>query len=267
MLRRTRTLLSVSFAHMLEYRAELFLWMLASVMPFIMMGLWVSASSDESANYALGPLEFARYFIAMFIVRQLTMIWVIWDFEWHVVEGRLSPYLLQPMDPVWRFIAGHVAERGARGPFVLVLLVLFFVLYPDAWWVPALRDVGLCVLAVVLAFLLRFMMQYTMAMGCFWVERASGMEAMTFALYMFLSGMVAPLEIFPPSVREIAMWTPFPYLVYFPSTLLVDSAGAAAGGLDIARGFAVLTGWLVVFTLLNRWLWRMGLKHYSAMGA
>jgi len=36
---------------------------------------------------------------------------------------------------------------------------------------------------------------------------------------------------------------------------------------DIPRGFAMGLAWLVLFWLVNRWLWRKGLQHYSGMGA
>jgi ABC-2 type transport system permease protein len=259
-LRRARVLLAVYFANVMQYRAEIFMWALSNLMPFIMMGLWVTAS--DGGDYALTSVEFAQYFVAMFLVRQFTIVWVIWEFEWHVVEGRLSPFLLQPMDPVWRFVATHIAERGARMPFTAGLLVLFFVLYPEAWWVPGLDDAALALAATVMAFALRFLMQYSLAMACFWVERAAAMENMTWVFYLFLSGMIAPLEIFPEPVRQIALWTPFPYLIYFPSRMLVDSSAV-----NLTQGFGVLALWIVAFFVLNRVLWRLGLKHYSAMGA
>ena len=96
-LSRIKTFLSVYYAYMLEYRAELLLWVLANSLPIIMMGVWTQAS--QTGQFDFGPLDFARYFISVFIVRQFTIVWVIWDFEREVVEGRLSPRLLQPIDP------------------------------------------------------------------------------------------------------------------------------------------------------------------------
>jgi ABC-2 type transport system permease protein len=36
---------------------------------------------------------------------------------------------------------------------------------------------------------------------------------------------------------------------------------------DILRGILVMLGWILLFFLWNRWLWRKGLKQYSGMGA
>jgi ABC-2 type transport system permease protein len=257
--RKAKTLLVVYYAYMLEYRAELILWVLSGTLPLILMGVWVEAS--QNGNFALSPVQFVRYFLAVFLVRQFTVVWVIWEFEREIVEGKLSMRLLQPIDPGWHHLASHLAEKVARLPFSFVLIGLFFWLYPQAFWIPSLAQILLFLLSVTLAFLLRFIMQYTMAMLAFWTERASAIENFSFLFFLFLSGMIAPLETFPPIVRAIAVWTPFPYLIDFPASLLVGLPQ------NVAAGFAAMLGWGAVFWVLNRWLWRRGLKQYSGMGA
>ncbi|MGF1495518.1 MAG: ABC transporter permease [Elainellaceae cyanobacterium] len=254
-----RTLLSVYYAYMVEYRAELLFWVLSGSLPLILMGVWSQAAA--TGQFDLSPLEFIRYFIAVFLVRQFSVVWVIWEFERQVVEGTLSPKLLQPLDPGWHHFASHFAERFARLPFVFIILGAFFALYPEAAWLPSLPNLLLTLLVVSLAFALRFTMQYTFALFSFWTERASALEDLWFLLYLFLSGMIAPLEIFPPAVRAVVVWLPFPYLIHFPASLLVGLPT------DVPRGIITMLVWLGVFWGLNRWLWRQGLKQYSGMGA
>jgi ABC-2 type transport system permease protein len=67
--------------------------------------------------------------------------------------------------------------------------------------------------------------------------------------------------MFPESVRQVAMWTPFPYVIHFPVALLIGLP------VDVGRGFLMMIGWCGIFFIWNRWLWRRGLKRYSAMGA
>jgi ABC-2 type transport system permease protein len=259
LLRKVRVFLSVHYAYMVEYRAELILWVLANSFPIIMMGVWMQAS--QGGRFALSPIDFAHYFISIFLIRQLTIVWVAWEFEKEVVEGRLSPRLLQPIDPVWHHVAGHVAERFARLPFTLLLMALFFVLYPQAFWIPNFFNFGMAIAFTILAFVLRFLIQYTFAMFAFWTERATSIEQFWFLFYTFLSGMIAPLTVFPAEMREFLMWTPFPYLLYFPASLLVGLP------VHLGQGLGVVLVWCGFFWVVNRWLWRRGLKHYSGMGA
>ena len=123
--RKARVLLLAHYAHMLEYRAEIFLWALSNSLPIILMGVWIQASSN--GNFDFTPQEFARYFFSVFIVRQLTTIWVIWEFEREVLEGKLSLRLLQPIDPVWHHVARHLAEKMTRLPLIAIFCGLFFI--------------------------------------------------------------------------------------------------------------------------------------------
>lgn len=257
--RKIGTLLSVQYASMMEYRTELYLWALSGVMPFFLMGLWMKASSTP--GMPLDETGFARYFLAVFVVRQLTNVWVVYEFEYDVVSGRLSPYLLQPLDPVWRYLAGHVGERAARLPFIAALVALFFWIYPKALFMPQWQGLLLAMAAMAAAFALRFIMQYAFSMLAFWTERANAIEDLFFMLYLFLSGFLAPLDLFPPTLRELALLTPFPYLVYLPAQLLTGAP------VDAGKGFVIMAAWAVVFWLIQRLLWFRGLRRYAAMGA
>jgi ABC-2 type transport system permease protein len=253
------TLLSVQYAYMVEYRAELLLWALSNSLPIILMGLWNQAA--QGGQFGLSALDFIRYFLAVFFVRQLTVVWVIWEFEREIVEGRLSFRLLQPIDPGWHYFTGHVAERLARLPFSFILIALFFVLYPQAVWMPSLSDLCWGLFATILAFVFRFVQQYAFAMLAFWTERANAIETFWFLFYLFLSGLMAPLQVYPPVVQAVLQWTPFPYIIWFPASIL------AGLPVNLWQGVTVLLAWTMVFAWLNRWLWKRGLQRYSGMGA
>ncbi len=259
LIKKARIIFLAYYAHMLEYRAEIFLWALSNSLPIILMGVWIQASQD--GNFSLSSTDFARYFFSVFIVRQFTTIWVIWEFEREIIEGKLSFRLLQPIDPVWHHVARHLAEKTTRLPLIILFCSLFFILYPDAAWIPETINILLGILAIALAFILRFAIQYTFAMLAFWTERASAIQQFWFLFYIFLSGTIAPLEVFPDTVRQIVEWTPFPYMMHFPAVLLM--------GLPVDFGKSILTmiAWTIVFIIANRWLWRKGLKQYSGMGA
>jgi ABC-2 type transport system permease protein len=244
---------------MVEYRAELMFWVLSGTFPLIFMGIWAQAS--QGGQFELDPITFVRYFLVVFLVRQLTVVWVIWEFEREVLEGKLSPFLLQPIDPGWRHFFSHVSERFARLPFILVLVGLFGLLYPQAVWLPAPKLWLLGLLATIGAFCLRFIIQYTFAMLAFWTERANAIEQFWFLIYIFLSGMIAPLDVFPEAVRAVVLWTPFPYLIYFPANLIIGRST------HVGQGFVAIALWGSIFWVINRWLWRRGLRQYSGMGA
>jgi ABC-2 type transport system permease protein len=259
MWRIIKTLLVTNYAYMMEYRAELWLWVLSGSLPIILMGVWQEAAAD--GKFGMSSIEFMRYFLVVFVVRQISVVWVIYEFEREVVEGTLSFKLLQPLDPVWHHFISHISERFARLPFILLLLGLGFLLYPQILWNPSWLQWLQFLLVAMLTFALRFLIQYTFALCAFWTERAMAIEQFWFLLYLFLSGMIAPIELFPTQLREFLLWTPFPYMIHFPAAILIGLP------VNVGQGLLMMGLWAGIFWVINRWLWRMGVKKYSGMGA
>ena len=253
------TLLVTQYAYMLEYRAEIALWALSGVLPLIMLGVWSGAEASGASG--LDPIQLRRYFLAAFLVRQFSVVWLIHVFEEDTLQGKLSPLLLQPLLPLWRYLAAHVAEQGTRVPFVALMLLPLALLLPGGLWLPPIPQLLLGLLAIGAAFLLRFLLQTVVAMACFWTERAAALDRLLLIPYLFLSGLVAPLDSFPPGMRRLALATPFPWMVDFPARLLA--------GLPVSAplGFATIAAWCALLLPIAAWLWRRGLRRYSSMGA
>lgn len=262
LLRRNMVLLSVYHTLMLTYRAELYLWVLATVMPFIMMGLWSQVSAG--GGFSMDPHGYKRYFLATFIVRQFTIVWMIWDFEWQVVQGRLSAQLLRPMHPLWYHVLAHLGEQLARAPFAFLIVGGFIALNPDVLTpLPDWRWVLTGIVMIYAAFALRFALHFCFATMCFWFERASSIEQLSFVPYLFLSGIMVPLADLPPTMRAVVRYTPFPYMIDFPARMLTGTMTLP----DFLHGLMVIALWFIGLCLLGSALWRQGLRHYSGHGA
>ena len=209
------------------------------LVPLMMMALWIHQADTAGglggaggAAAGLSRLDLARYFLSAFVVRQFTIAWVVFSFEEDALQGRLSPMLLQPLHPLWRYLSAHLAEQATRFPFVMGLMALFLLMVPWAFWIPPPGRLVQTVLATGLAFAVNFLVQSLIAVLCFWSERASALERLHTLAMLFLSGLMAPLEVFPPAMRHLASWTPFPWVVHFPARLL---AGAE---MNVGQGFA-----------------------------
>lgn len=257
--RLARVLVGSQYALMLEYRAEIALWVLSGVLPLIMLGVWSGSGAGSAAGFT--PERLTRYFLSAFLVRQFTVVWLIHVFEEDALQGRLSPLLLQPLAPLWRYLAAHLAEQATRLPFVALILAALALVRPQLLWLPSPGGLLLALLAIIAAFLLRFLLQVLITTLCFWSERAAALDRLLMIPYLFLSGLVAPLDTFPPAMRRLAWATPFPWMVDFPARLL------AGEPVEVLRGFAALLGWSLLLLPPAHLLWRAGLKRYGAMGA
>jgi ABC-2 type transport system permease protein len=67
----------------------------------------------------------------------------------------------------------------------------------------------------------------------------------------------------PAGVQAVARYLPFQFAAYFPIQIILNQLSPEA----IQRGFALAILWLVVAFVAFQWVWREGVKRFSAVGA
>ena len=257
--RKLSTLLKVQYSNMLEYRVEIALWAISGIIPFFMLNIWTNNNLNESINYSNTMLS--RYFLSAFFVRQFSVVWVVFTFEEDALLGKISPYLIQPLNPFFRYLAQHLAEQVTRFPFALIIAFFFFVFNPGSVWLPNINILFLSFISTFLSFLIQFLIQSVIACLCFWTEKASSIEKLLFIPTLFLSGLLAPVSSFPEYVKSWIYITPFPYLIDFPANLLSGNQANISGGL-----FMQII-WILILYPLFRKIWKEVTKKYTAMGS
>ncbi|NOK60843.1 MAG: hypothetical protein GFH27_549289n174 [Chloroflexi bacterium AL-W] len=263
-LNKTRVLLEVWFAYMSAYRAEIVIWILNGSLPLIMLGIWIGkANAEDGTVNGFTPSDFAAYFLAAWLTQQFAGAWVSWELDYQIRHGELSPKLLRPFDVLWEHLAQHVTERLVRLPFIIIILFIGVLLVPNTQLTPNISHVLIYTLSVVMAFMIRFLISYCIGLLTFWFEQATALDEMYFVAAAFLTGSFAPLEFYPPAVRAIIEWTPFPYTIYYPTQLLTG----AISGTETLRILTVQIAWVSIFAILRLFLWKHGLRRYGAFGA
>jgi len=66
------------------------------------------------------------------------------------------------------------------------------------------------------AALLKFNVNFIVGASALFFENNSGMIVLKIALMRSLGGLVLPLSLLPVAIREMTLWTPFPYMYYVP---------------------------------------------------
>ena len=253
------TLLKVQYSNMLEYRVEIALWAISGIIPFFMLNIWTNNNLNESIN--LSNVMLSRYFLSAFFVRQFSVVWVVFTFEEDALLGKISPYLIQPLNPFFRYFAQHIAEQITRFPFAIIIALIFFLINPESLWIPNLSQFFLACLSTFFSFLIQFLIQSIIACLCFWTEKASSIERLLFIPTLFLSGLLAPVKSFPEYVKSWLYITPFPYLIDFPANLL------SGNKTNLISGFLMQIFWILILYPLFIRIWSIGTKKYTAMGS
>tara|TARA_B100000131_G_scaffold202323_1_gene194329 strand:+ start:499 stop:1296 length:798 start_codon:yes stop_codon:yes gene_type:complete len=252
------TLFKTQYSNMLEYRAEIALWAISGIVPLFMLNIWTNNDLNESIN--LTTNEITRYFLSAFLIRQFSVVWVVFTFEEDTLLGKISPYMLQPLHPFSRYLAQHLAEQLTRLPFASIILIIFFIFNPESVWLPSPGILFISILSTFMSFLIQFLMQSIIACICFWTEKASSIEKLLFIPTLFLSGLLAPVNSFPEYIKSWVFLTPFPYLIDLPANILSGNTN------NFHYGLLIQFGWIFLFFIIFRIIWNTGSKKFTAMG-
>lgn len=258
-LRAMPALLRVGAAEMTAYRAEMVVWILSATLPLVMMALW-GAAAEAADLPGFGSVEVARYFTVMLVVRQLTGMWLVWEFNQQVRTGTLSPQLLRPMHPLWWAFAETVAAIPWRMIVLAPIVVALFVWRPEIAWVPDLAHGGAFLVSLTLAWGLGWAIQCAFSMLAFWFDEALGAWQAWFFLWGLFGGYLVPQALMPASVRAVAAWLPFRATIGAPVEVLLGLA-------PIGEVLALQALWLGVFAAVATLAWRAGIRRYGAVGA
>lgn len=264
-----RANLKVGISMMLQYRFTIIVWAIwGFVGPLIALAVWSAAAAARggtitaSSGASYDQRDFAAYFLVYMIFSHFTMSWDSEEFAFRVRNGNLNAHLLKPLHPIHNDAAQNVAFKLTAGVMVLPAWILLFLLLkpspPTVWWAPieALP-------AVVLAGVLRFVWQYSLAAIAFWTTRVEAINQLYFMVDGFLAGRIAPVELMPGWLGLLALYSPFRAMGAFPVELSLGRVPAA----QVLPGFALQLMWLVTGLVVLRLVWSGGVKQYSAVGA
>lgn len=253
---------SASLATNLAYRGAVAIWVGGSVVqPLVFIAVWRAVAGDGTTGGYTAD-QFVSYFLGMMIVDFLTFIWLMWDFEWRIRSGSFAPLLLRPVHPVHRDVCLVLSYKTVGLGGILAAAVLVAVGFGADLSGVGAASVACFVPVLVLAAVLRFMIEYSLALSAFWLTKVSALNAVYYSLGTFLGGFFAPLTVLPERMQTVAEWTPFPWMLAFPVEVLLGRRSGA----EVVTGLAVQLVWLALALIAFRLLWRRATARFTAVG-
>jgi ABC-2 type transport system permease protein len=239
------------------------IWILSTLVPLIMLALWNAVAASGGPVAGFGEAEIARYFTVTLLVRQLGSVWLVWELNYEIRSGKLSPKLLKPMHPLLQHGIDMVVAVPFRAAIVAPILLALVAWRPDLVEAPSLAAVGLFVVSMVLAWCVNFLIQALFAILAFWVDKTDALFGVWFALWSLLSGYLAPLAMFPAELRPALTVLPFRGMLGLPVEILGGFVDPVAALPEVA----LQLGWVGVLFVAVRWAWARGIRRYGAYGA
>ena len=177
-------------------------------------------------------------------------------------DGNIANELIRPFNFLLAQLAQSLGNALVEGAFsCLVTLALGALVLRGQPHVSA-AALGLFLVSVVLGFLIKFLINYLVALLCFWTKGIHGMMWAETAVTNILSGAVIPLEFYPGWLKQITLLLPFQGIIHTPLAIYQGDLSGSA----LWAALAVQVVWIGLLLLLTRWLWLPGLRALDIQG-
>lgn len=258
---------NLGFQEQFEYRADFFIkTIIMAIAFFIQYFLWKAIYQSSDGNLVAG---FTLQEMLTYLLLAKLWSWCIdssdidRSFPEDVRDGGLSRFLIRPINErLYRFSV-FLSHSICNYLISLITIILVSILFPVFFRLAPSNSWIYIPLVTFLSLVLQFMFSYTIVMLSFWWLDIGGFLFLKRLIMGFLTGTLIPLSIIPDGIVNFFMLLPFQYMVYFPIQVIL-------GKLDITsipHGIIIQICWIIVFTLLSKIFWSMGLKRYTSAGA
>ncbi|MBQ47728.1 MAG: hypothetical protein CMP10_09725 [Zetaproteobacteria bacterium] len=253
----------VNWTKHLTWKLNLLLMVIGPAVIFyvVKINLWQSIFEfnelEVFQGYTLGKM--LSYQLWVLVVSMLAQGYNSMNLAEDIRLGRISAYLIYPFSFANFHLAGFFAFQGVQ--IIVAGLTLAVALTSALMPMPELLDLGKGFFISMLVGLVWFQISFVIGLGAFWLEETWVLRVMFLNIASLLSGSILPLEVFPEWLQQGLMYTPFPWLTWFPAKVFMGEAEAS-----IVTAALVLLFWYGVFRYISHLIWSRGLQLYTAAG-
>lgn len=262
-IRLLRRMVGIGVAGSLAYRGDFVFYMLSTIIGPIISLFALRAALAAGAELPVNSSYITTYFVLMSLVTMLSNAWLAVFVADRIRDGKLNVWLARPGSFLYELAANNIEEKVVKLVVLLPMIAVFGWIVRDSLMIDiSLWRWGAMLLSTLMAALIFFWLDVAMGSLGFWLEDISGLEWGRALLTGLVTGQLVPLALFPSWSQEFMQVQPFRYTISFPLEIIV----ANLSGQDVLMGLAVQMGYTVLFTVVALWIWRRGLRSYSAVG-
>lgn len=257
------TVFSLAWQNGFVYRASVLLWRLRQFLStFLALTFWTVVYTTNQQAVGYTQSEMMGYIFITSILQSLVLSSALNGLTSMIYSGELSIVLLKPLSAMRYFAILESADKLKNVFFAFgESLILYWI------FSPSLSGISWSVLPIFALWLLGGILLnffITILFGCigFWSPDSWGPRMLFITITTFTTGRFFPLDILPSVVQQLVWLTPFPFLTFAPTQVLLGRLSLD----QIMLGSIGLLIWLVVLLVASRTIWRLGTKSYSAMG-
>ena len=255
----------VNWAEQWQYRANLimylFYWL---VSPIIYLAVWTSIANTKGDVNGFTANDFITYYMILLIADQLTSNIIIHIFAYKVQDGTLSGELIKPIHPILtNTLVNDIAFKTLNLMWLTPIWIILALLFKPDFASVTPGGILSAIPALLLGYMINFLLSGTITSLAFWTTRVYSVHEFYYALILLFAGQFVPLKLMPELIQTIARYLPFQLYMYLPIQMIQGNLSPQ----EIIQGYITGAIWLIVAMALFQFVWREGVKRFSAVGA
>lgn len=258
-----QTSVQVFLSRSLIYKANFLAILIIPVFVFfaIQYSLWHSIYSSnpekEIQGYTLSRMIEYQFWVFIFNLFVRSYFFSE-NISSHIRLGKISSFLLYPFHFIAYQFSSFISDKIIQ--FTIASFCFLIIVSMGLVQTPSILDILKFLSFIFLITLYWFFAQIILGFFSFWLEETWSLNTAVRFISAFLSGSILPLEFFPKFLTDLLLWTPFPYLAYFPVQILTGQGG------DFFNSLFILLFWVIFLFFLSIKIWKKGLNLYTGTG-
>ena len=261
--RKYLALARLSWSNGLVYRLNFLMWRVRLILGLLTAYfLWKAVFTNQQTIFGYSESAMITYILVASLLQSLILATRSIDLAGIINSGDLSNILVKPISNFWYWLSRDIADKILNLVFAAAELTILFVLLRPPISLPTIQNFIFLVPVVLFCTFLYFLINYLFGLLGFWTPEVWAPRFLLLVILQFVAGSLFPLDVLPLSIQKIVSWTPFPYLIFFPTQLYL---GKLAGP-QIITGIIAALFWIGILTFIVKITWNNGLKVYGSEG-
>ncbi|MCX6125353.1 MAG: ABC-2 family transporter protein [Proteobacteria bacterium] len=251
----------------LVYRSSLAIFLATESFAYAgFIAFWYHAAQNNPSPSSYTGMSLAAYFVIVSFHHAIQDHASSRDVGSDIRLGKLSYAIVKPYPYLLSVMVRCIAYTTTKSILCLPLIIGALVFVPGLWSSFG-SNLGLgnflqYILAFGLALLASMLTRIVVGLMAFDMTQIWGPDTMFIALYYIASGSAFPIDLAPPWLQGLAIYSPTYYMTGFPTLVFMGRIQPDVFWMSMGRGLVVCG----VVSALLALQWRRGIHKFEAIG-
>jgi len=243
------------------YRLNFVLWRLRMIISsLITIYLWLAVFDSKTSFGHYSKTEMISYLLYTSLVMTLVASTRTSNLAYEIQSGGIMNLLLKPLSIFGYYATTDAVDKVMNGffgllEFGLITYFLHIKLIPP-------HAIAIFIIFFICAIYISFCINLLLSFIGFWTPEVWAPRFLFMMIVFFVSGTYFPLDLLPPAIYRVFLFTPFPYLYYLPAKTLISGVQTAY----IVQQLVCAIVWSGILFFCTKAVWNKGIKEFSFWG-